>query len=188
MVKVLDGPVHIDFTAPGEAPPTPREMPHRLLAIEPPQRAATPYPFSHVTLCAGWPTGPATSLSAGPFTPRRAWSGTPDEQRYTHLLIALTNALPGREEEFDDWYWNQHFPDGQRLPGCYAACRFALAAGGAGPFHHLALYQLDEADAAVIVDAHAKRAGTAAMPISSAISPVFQAWYARPLSGWSRPD
>ena len=186
-MEVLDGPLRIDFWGTGVSPAMVAGVPQRRLAITSPQRAAAPYPFAQVTLTLTDEATPASSaaLSAGPFVPRREWSGSPDERRYTHLLVALTNALPDREAEFDTWYWGRHFPDGQRLPGCFAACRFALAEGGTGAFAHLALYQFAVDDPAIIVDAHAARAGTAEMPLTDAISPVFQAWYAHPVSDWS---
>jgi hypothetical protein len=185
-MNIPGDPLHIDLFIPGvgETPELEPGASRRAFTIAPPQRASQPYDFGRVTLSTGAPADPAAALSVGPFSARRAWSGDPDEDRYTILMIALTNAQPGREEEFDDWYWNRHFLDGQQLPGCYAGCRFALAEGGDGPFRHLALYQFDVADPAVIVDAHIARAGTPAMPLTTAISPVFQAWYLRPAGDW----
>lgn len=179
-MTISDAPLRLDFYAPAEQPPPGR----RRYIIAPPQRASEPYAFGSVSLFTGGAADPAAALSVGPFVRRRAWSGKPDDARCALLLIALTNAQEGREEEFDRWYWDRHFLDGQQLPGCYAACRFALAEGGDGAYRHLALYQFDVADAAIVVDAHLARAGTPAMPLTTAISPVFQAWYVRPATGW----
>ena len=43
-----------------------------------------------------------------------------------HVLIALTNPVEGREQEFNEWYDNQHVPDFLALPGCVSAQRFKL--------------------------------------------------------------
>ncbi|WP_156945729.1 hypothetical protein [Hyphomonas johnsonii] len=156
------------------------------------QRAARPYPHARAALTIEGDTAPISSLpgaslGAGPFIPRRSWEGSPDERRYTHLLLALTNAKPGQDEAFDSWYWDQHFPDGLRLPGCYAGRRYALASGAKGPFRHLAIYQFDLPDIGEAVDAIAARSGTPDMPLTDTISSVFQAWFVEPTGAWNCP-
>lgn len=184
----LQGPVRLDFHD-AEMPGRSHGTHARDFVLSDRQRAAAPWPHRGVTIAAATADAaisprPGATLSIGPFVPRRPWTGAADEQRYTHLLIALTNAKPGREAEFDDWYWSQHFPDGLRLPGCYAGRRYALAPQGAGPFAHLAIYQYDIAEIGESIDELARRSGTPEMPITDAISPVFQAWYIQPVGGW----
>lgn len=186
-MEQLQEPVRLDFHA-GQAG-WPAAAGSRDFALSDRQRAAAPWPHRGVTIStvvAGATVAerPGSSLSIGPFLPRGNWAGSPDERRYTHLLLALTNAKPGREQEFDDWYWSQHFPDGLRLPGCFAGRRYQLAAGGAGQFTHLAIYQYDIGQIGDSIDELARRSGTPQMPITSAFSPVFQAWYVEPVSGW----
>jgi hypothetical protein len=189
MRQVIEDALRLDFFPPDAAPALSRHGRSRAYTLSERQRAARPYPHGGLTITAAAPeamTSPidGAGLSLGPFVPRRPWDGLPDEGRYNHLLIALTNAREGRETEFDDWYWNQHFPDGRRLPGCIAGRRYLLAEPGAGPFRHLAIYQFDIPDIGTVVEAHATRVGTPEMPLSDAISPVFQAWYVRPLGAW----
>jgi len=43
--------------------------------------------------------------------------------KFTYLV--LTNAVPGREEEFNRWYTEQHLPDVLRVPGVVSAQRFS---------------------------------------------------------------
>ncbi len=186
-MKILQGPLRLDFHdgQPGWA----AEPASRDFSLSAAQRAAAPWPHRGVTIScvvadATVSQRPGSTLSIGPFLPRRDWAGTPDEQRYTHLLLALTNGKEGREDEFDDWYWNQHFPDGVRLPGCYAGRRYQLAPGGTGAYAHLAVYQYEIAHISESIDELARRSGTAQMPITSAFSPVFQAWYVEPVSAW----
>src|SRR3546814_16369245 len=39
------------------------------------------------------------------------------------LYIVLTNATPGDDEQFNDWYTNTHIPDVLAVPGFVAAQR-----------------------------------------------------------------
>ena len=41
-------------------------------------------------------------------------------------LIALTNPIDGLDDEFNDWYTNEHLDDVLKLPGVMAAQRFCL--------------------------------------------------------------
>lgn len=64
------------------------------------------------------------------------------------LCIVQTNAVPGREAEFDDWYTEQHLADVLALPGFASAQRFRMssvqrdAAAAAYPYRYLASYEL----------------------------------------------
>ena len=33
-----------------------------------------------------------------------------------HVFVVLTNATPGKDEAFNDWYTNQHIPDVLAIP------------------------------------------------------------------------
>lgn len=46
-----------------------------------------------------------------------------DEQ---NLFFALTNCIPGQEEEFNRWYNTEHVPDVLKLPAFKAARRYRL--------------------------------------------------------------
>lgn len=63
-----------------------------------------------------------------------------------HALVVLTNAVAGREEEFDDWYSNQHLAEVLRIDGFVAAQRFELAPAGEAhadaPYRYLAIYEI----------------------------------------------
>ncbi len=45
----------------------------------------------------------------------------------TYKLLVLTNAVEGRDDEFNQWYDHQHIPDALDVPGYVAAQRFRLA-------------------------------------------------------------
>ena len=42
------------------------------------------------------------------------------------IIIALVNAVDGREDEFNDWYTNTHLPEVVVLPGFLSAQRFEV--------------------------------------------------------------
>lgn len=65
-----------------------------------------------------------------------------------HLMVVLSNARPGLEDEFNDWYTNVHIVEVvDRLDGFEAAQRFELSDGQVeegAPYRYLALYWIPE--------------------------------------------
>jgi len=146
------------------------------------QRSDPPHAYNHVLLSSltpGEAVAPAdgANLSTGPFLPRHDWDGEADDARTRFALLALTNPKEGMEEEFERWYWDRHFPDGRRLPGCFAGRRYLRAPDGLGDFHHLAVYLFDIADIGVMLDVLKRIIRTPEMPTSPAISPIVEDWY-----------
>jgi hypothetical protein len=98
----------------------------------------------------------------------------------TALLVVLTEPVPGREDEYNDWYSNQHLDDVLAAAGFVAAQRFrfvpsTLSRRPAAPY--LAIYEVpadqrEEAEKLLL-----GAANTAAMPISEAMAP-------RPITWW----
>lgn len=88
-----------------------------------------------------------------------------------HMLVVFSKATPGREDEYNSWYQNQHLPDVLNVPGFRAAQRYRLQgpAGDDGRTRYLALYEVETNDLAGAMDELTKRAGTPAMPISDAL-------------------
>ena len=60
-------------------------------------------------------------------------------------LVALTNPLPGKEAEYNDWYQNTHLPEVIALPGGVQAQRFKLVAKlmGSDENQNLAIYEFE---------------------------------------------
>lgn len=149
------------------------------------QRDEPPHRYQHVLLSAiapgtAPPAAPGAALSVGPFQPRHAWQGDASHAPTRFALIALTNPREGMEAEYEDWYWNRHFPDGLRLPGCFAGRRYLRADAGLGAFHHLAIYLFDNPDVGETLDVLKRILRTPEMPGSPAISPVVEDWYVQP--------
>lgn len=65
------------------------------------------------------------------------------------LFVVQTNAVPGRDEEFNDWYDNQHLADLLEVPGFVAAQRFRLEDVPRDPpvapyrYRYLAIYEIE---------------------------------------------
>ncbi|MBS45645.1 MAG: hypothetical protein CMH83_21225 [Nocardioides sp.] len=102
-----------------------------------------------------------------------------------HLMVVLSNAEPGRDEEFNRWYDEQHVPDTvQKLDSIVSGRRYRrldLQGAPSHPFRYLAVYEIpdDELDSArqQFVDQRAERVEALAagreplIPVSDAISP-----------------
>lgn len=89
------------------------------------------------------------------------------------VLVVLTNAVAGREDEFDDWYTNIHLRDALRFRGSIAAQRFAWSKSQARDFpqgygwDYLALY--DVFDPERFCREHFENALTPRMKVTEAI-------------------
>lgn len=88
-------------------------------------------------------------------------------------LVVLTNAAPGRDADFNDWYSNVHARDTMRMRGALAQQRFRFAdeqvqdfAGGF-PAQYLALY--DVYDAKWFTQEHIDRARTPYMIVEDSL-------------------
>ncbi len=90
-----------------------------------------------------------------------------------YKLLVLTNAINGRDDEFNRWYDNQHIPDALDVPGYITAQRFRLAdtqmAGApASRWRYLAIYEIESDDLKATMNESMSRAGTGRMPQSDA--------------------
>jgi len=56
------------------------------------------------------------------------------------LFLVFSHPIPGREEEFENWYTGQHVADVVNAAGFDTGRRYRLA--GEGPHRYLALYQV----------------------------------------------
>jgi len=79
-------------------------------------------------------------------------------------LIALTNPVDGRDDEFNDWYTNEHLDDVLKLPGMVAAQRFCLNdvqhRKGLLEWKYMAIYEIEIDDISETLGALAAASGT----------------------------
>lgn len=63
-------------------------------------------------------------------------------------MIALTNPVEGREEEYNDWYQNSHLPEIVSYKGMTSARRYKVAAPLQAPvsYGYLAIYDIETDD------------------------------------------
>jgi hypothetical protein len=59
------------------------------------------------------------------------------------ILIALVNAVKGKDAEFNDWYSNTHIPEVVALPGFVSAQRFEIAGDAPTPYRYATVYQIE---------------------------------------------
>lgn len=90
-----------------------------------------------------------------------------------HKLIALSNAVPGQEAEFERWYDQQHIPDILGFDGFLSAQRFNLAAQPGPPgtpsWSTMVIYDIETDDLAACMDQLRQHLRTPRLPISDAI-------------------
>lgn len=101
-------------------------------------------------------------------------------------LIALTNPLEGRDDEFNEWYMSEHPTDAFKLPGNVAAQRYKLRdiQHRSGPLErkYMAVYERDIEDVSESLNALAAASGTDAMKLSPAVSPERMVWIYQPIT------
>jgi hypothetical protein len=87
----------------------------------------------------------------------------------TCYQFALSNPVPGQEEEFNRWYGSDHLMHGVLTPGILAGQRFQRAAGPwpSGKHDYLTIWEMD--DPAYALAELAKVRTTDAMPISPSV-------------------
>lgn len=87
-----------------------------------------------------------------------------------YVYTVFSNAVAGREDEYNSWYTERHLDDVLRIPGFVAAQRFRLALeDAAAPARYLAIYELETDDPRKALAELQTCAGTPAMPISPAL-------------------
>jgi hypothetical protein len=103
-----------------------------------------------------------------------------------YLLVVQTNAIEGRDREFNDWYDQLHIPELLAVPGVVAARRYELGEHQLGngmepmmsssqPFRYLAIYEIETQDDENWIRELETRIRTAQMQTSDALSPIFAA-------------
>lgn len=91
-----------------------------------------------------------------------------------YVLIGYCNAAEGRDDEFNDWYWNHHFKDILSLPGIRSGRRL-VPAGQLGaaplPYQYLGLFEVECDDPNVLFQELGARAASGRMSRSDSVAP-----------------
>jgi hypothetical protein len=86
-------------------------------------------------------------------------------------LVVMTEPKDGREDEYNEWYTNQHLADVVAVPGFRSAQRFKLkdAMGFEQRNRYLAIYEIESDDPQAVVAEMFRRRDTPAMVVSEAL-------------------
>jgi hypothetical protein len=91
-----------------------------------------------------------------------------------YKLIAFNNPVPGREDEYNDWYSHTHLSDVLRVPGFLTAQRFRLAPaqqpGTEQRWRYVAIYDCEADSGQQLLDALAQRVRSGELPLSRALA------------------
>lgn len=64
-----------------------------------------------------------------------------------YVFVGYCNAVEGRDDDFNEWYWNHHFRDILSLPGVISGRRFTSAPAQLGtmpvPYKYLGLFEVE---------------------------------------------
>jgi hypothetical protein len=96
------------------------------------------------------------------------------------IMLALTNCLPGREDEFNEWYDNTHVKDLLAVPGVVSAQRFKIPSGDedSAPYQYLTVYGIEGS----VEDVRASLAETrGGRVISETLAPGGAMWTFEPM-------
>lgn len=89
-----------------------------------------------------------------------------------YKLVVTSNAVEGREDEYNDWYDNQHVPDVLNVPGFHGAQRLVIEnplSDAPPPFKYMAIYEFETDDLKKTFAYFLSVTNTDKMPISAAM-------------------
>lgn len=99
-----------------------------------------------------------------------------------YVLVVYSNPVANREEEYNDWYNNQHLQDVLAQPGYISARRYKLTehkldAAMPNPLHqYVAFYHMETDDPEKALDDMKKRVETGVIGLTDAMAPDFLAY------------
>jgi hypothetical protein len=97
----------------------------------------------------------------------------PDRRRNMAIyrLIAFTDPVAGRDQEYNDWYNNVHLPDVVAIPGFVSAQRFVLKIATAGEIKnkYVAIYDMQTDDPAALMAEVGRRIDAEQIILSQAL-------------------
>jgi hypothetical protein len=102
-----------------------------------------------------------------------------------YLFVVFTKPVPGREDEFNDWYTNTHLDDVLDLGDYVSAQRFKFvySSGEEPSREYMALYEVETDDPVETQRRLIEVVATDAMPFSPAIDRSMSVgWYFEPLT------
>ena len=96
-----------------------------------------------------------------------------------YVMVVQSQAQPGRDDDYNDWYDNQHFGDICAIPGVTGGRRLQEAAVMMGEpgLKYLALYEIETDDVGAFMAEMGRRGAEGLMPMTDAIdAPASRLW------------
>jgi hypothetical protein len=99
-----------------------------------------------------------------------------------YKMVVFTNAVEGKDKEFNDWYQNTHLKDIVSIKSFVQAQRFRfhanLVPGGTNPARYMAIYDIETDDINAALAAMNERAMSGRMPLPESMAqPIVGAIY-----------
>ena len=99
-----------------------------------------------------------------------------------YVMVVQSQALPGRDDDYNAWYDNQHFHDILAIPGVTGGRRYdaPIAMMGQPGLKYLAIYDLDIESPEAFMAEMGRRGAEGLMPMTDAIdAAASQLWIYR---------
>ena len=89
------------------------------------------------------------------------------------LLVIPSSALPGRDQQYNDWYDNEHLADVLKISGIVSGRRYnALPQSPApAPAKHLSIFEIETADPMAVLGELHRRIQAGEMAMTADIDP-----------------
>lgn len=84
---------------------------------------------------------PHVRSHASPLQKAIIMTDSPNTPR--EILIALVNAVDGKDAEFNEWYSDTHIPEVVALPGFVSAQRYEFASDAPTPYRYATVYEIE---------------------------------------------
>jgi len=99
-----------------------------------------------------------------------------------YKMVVFTNAVEGRDKDFNDWYQNTHLKQIVSIKSFKVAQRFRfhtnIVPGAADPSRYMAIYDIETDDIGVALGAMGELAASGRMPLPDSMAqPIIGAVY-----------
>lgn len=92
-----------------------------------------------------------------------------------YVFVVHSNPVPGREDEYNDWYLKRHMPAMQALPGVVSARRYRLSPVQLGTpetaHQYVAMYEVETDQPQAFFDAMVTSSRSGRLPSSTSLAP-----------------
>jgi hypothetical protein len=99
-----------------------------------------------------------------------------------YKMVVFTNAVEGKDKDFNDWYQNTHLKQIVSIKSFMVAQRFRvhtnIVPGGADPARYMAIYDIETDDIGAALGAMGELAASGRMPLPDSMAqPIIGAVY-----------